>query len=116
MQKKNALKLFIEEIQRNINVLGKMSENYLELRATIMEEAGVELPRPPEGLTGNPAMIYQMFRSVKEKAKNEGVAGLMVAVFRILTLMARSQDTPKILQDNMHHSVLKYIYKTANPS
>ena len=35
VEKKNALKLFIEEINKNINVLGKMSYNYLELRATV---------------------------------------------------------------------------------
>ena len=42
-----------------------MAENYLELRATFKDEAGVELPLPPTGLTGEAATIYQMYRSVK---------------------------------------------------
>ena len=92
-----------------------MAENYLELRATVKEEAGVELPLPPTGLTGEAATIFQMYRSVKDKAKSEGLSGLMVAIFRLLTLMSRCQSVPKILSDNMEHSVLKYIYKAANP-
>lgn len=50
-EKKNALKLFIDELNKNKSVLGKVAENYLEVRATIKSEAGVELPQQPQGLS-----------------------------------------------------------------
>lgn len=57
-----------------------------------------------------------MYKSVKEKARGEGLPGLTVAIFRLLTLISRCQKMPTVLMDNMEHSILKYIYKMSNPS
>jgi hypothetical protein len=51
-EKKNALKLFMQDLSKNGNIYAKMAENYLEMRATVKEEAGVDLPKTAEGLTG----------------------------------------------------------------
>ena len=58
MEKKNALKIFMSDLSKNGNILGKMAENYLEMRATLKEEAGVELPKPIENLTGEAVQAF----------------------------------------------------------
>ena len=55
--------------------------------------------------------MAQMYQSAKEKAKAEGNAALPVAVFRLLTLLARCRNIPDVLQQHIQHSALKYLYK-----
>ena len=79
------------------------------------EEAGVELPEKMGEMLGEDAMVLQMYKSVKDKAKSEGNSGLAVAIFRLLTLIARCKTIPRVLSDNMEHSILKFAYKMAHP-
>lgn len=68
-KKNNALKIFIQELGKNVGVLGRMAENYLEVRMSVRQEAGVELPEPVGELEGEGSLVLQMYQSVKEKAK-----------------------------------------------
>ena len=55
--------------------------------------------------------MLQMFKSVKDKSKNEKEVGTVLAVFRLLTLIEKAGLINSILSDNIKHSLLKYVYK-----
>lgn len=55
--------------------------------------------------------MLQMFKSVKDKSKNEKEVGTALAVFRLLTLIEKAGLINSILSDNIKHSLLKYVYK-----
>jgi hypothetical protein len=43
-EKKNSLKIFNQELNKNIAVFSKLAENYLELRETFKKEIGERVP------------------------------------------------------------------------
>ncbi len=69
-----------------------MAENYLEIRRTIEEEAGIKAPHKIEEISvkgDKQAMILQIYKSVKQKAKGEKETGVSLAIFRLLTLISK---------------------------
>jgi hypothetical protein len=106
--------VFIHELIKNKQVYAQMAENYLELRMTIQEEAGYKLPEKLDetAITGErEKMVLQMYKSVKDKSKTEKEVGNSLAVFRLLTLLAKAGPMSSLLSDNIKHSLLKYVYK-----
>ena len=43
-EKKNSLKIFNHDLNKNITVYSKLAENYLELRETVKKELVVRVP------------------------------------------------------------------------